>query len=128
LDQITNPIAKPPTFLKKPAKDKYYEIANMLYEEGKWKNGDEISLIALCANYQRWIQAEVAIKKNKELCFETDSGYRQQIPEISIARDSMKAMLSFVKEFALTPRERAKLKDIVIPIDPDDEEMENMIS
>ena len=128
MEQIKHNIAKPPAFLKKATKDKYYEIAEMLQSEGKWKKGDELALFALFANYQRWIQAEADIKKNKDLCFVTESGYRQQIPEISIARDSMKAMLGFIKEFSPTPRERAKLKEIIIPIDPEDEEMEDMIS
>lgn len=119
-------IPNAPSFLTKEAKDKYYNIAQMLVDEGKWKNGDDIALIALCANYQRWVQAEKMIKKNKDLCFETESGYRQQIPEISIANNSMKSMLSFIKEFGLTPRERAKLKELILENNEDDE-MESMI-
>ncbi|WP_432408629.1 phage terminase small subunit P27 family [Wukongibacter sp. M2B1] len=121
-----NNIPKAPTFLNKEAKDKYYNIAQMLVNEGKWKNGDDIALIALCANYQRWVQAEKMIKKNKDLCFETESGYRQQIPEISIANNAMKAMLSFIKEFSLTPRERMKLKEMMLK-DNSDDDMEDMI-
>lgn len=119
-------IAKPPMILTKIGKDKYFQISKMLLEEGKWKLGDEIALSALCVNYQRWLQAEKAIKKNKDLCFETDTGYRQQIPEISIANNAMKSMLSFIKEFALTPRERAKLKELILENNEDDE-MEDMI-
>ncbi|WP_160196262.1 phage terminase small subunit P27 family [Senegalia massiliensis] len=119
-------IPKPPTILLKKGKQKYMQITNMLVEEGKWKPGDDIALSALCINYQRWMQAEKAIKKHKELCFETETGYRQQIPEISIANNAMKSMLSFIKEFALTPRERAKLKELIVN-DTDDEEMEDMI-
>lgn len=125
MDENVN-IPKAPSFLTKEAKDKYYNIAQMLVDEGKWKNGDDIALIALCANYQRWVQAEKMIKKNKDLCFETESGYRQQIPEISIANNAMKSMLSFIKEFGLTPRERAKLKELILENDEDDE-MESMI-
>lgn len=119
-------IPKPPSILLKAGKEKYYSIAKMLVEEGKWKTGDEIALLALCVNYQRWIKAEREIKKNKDLCFETETGYRQQIPEISIANNAMKTMLSFIKEFALTPRERAKLKEMITE-DGIDEEMEEMI-
>lgn len=119
-------IPKPPNILLKGGKEKYYSIAEMLIEEGKWKPGDEIALLALCMNYQRWIQAEREIKKFRELTFQTDSGYRQQIPEISIANNAMSNMLSYIKEFALTPRERAKLKEFVIQ-NTDDPEMEAMI-
>lgn len=125
MDEITQ-IAQPPSFLKKDAKNKYYEIAQMLRAEGKWKTGDEIALSALCACYQRWMQSEKEIKKNKTLTFETDTGYKQQIPEISIANNSMKAMLGFIKEFALTPKERAKLKELLAENNEDDE-MEDMI-
>lgn len=124
-----NKIPEPPTILNKIGKEKYYRIAQMLVDESKWKIGDEIALLALCVNYQRWIQAEKYIKANKDFCFETETGYRQQIPEISIARDCMKTMLTFIREFALTPKERIKLKELVLSGDPEevDKEMDGMI-
>ncbi|MED1953786.1 phage terminase small subunit P27 family [Brevibacillus centrosporus] len=120
---------KAPTFLKSEAKKKFDDISTMLVVDGKWKSGDEIALAALCASYQHWIEAEKAIKKNGDLCFTTETGYRQQIPEISIANNAMKNMLSFIKEFALTPKERAKLKELILSKDDDDsdDEMEDMI-
>lgn len=119
-------IPAPPSVLTKVGKDKYNQIAEMLIVDSKWKPGDEIALAALCINYQRWLQAEGAIKKNKDLCFETESGYRQQIPEISIAKDCMRTMLTFIREFGLTPKERMKLEGIVRE-ESFDEDMEDMI-
>lgn len=124
-EDITIPL--PPSVLTKVGKDKYNQIAKMLIVDGKWKPGDEIALAALCINYQRWLQAEAAIKKNKDLCFETESGYRQQIPEISIAKDCMRTMLTFIREFGLTPKERMKLEGLVIKEENYDDEMEGMI-
>lgn len=118
-------IPTPPSVLTKVGKDKYYQIAETLNAEGNFKIGDEIALAALCVNYQRWLQAERAIKKNKDLCFETESGYRQQLPEISIARDCMKTMLTFIREFGLTPKERAKFKEMMVG--DLDEELDDMI-
>ncbi|MGJ9381522.1 phage terminase small subunit P27 family [Salipaludibacillus sp. CF4.18] len=120
---------KAPSFLKAEAKKKFHEISDMLIKESKWKQGDEIALASLCSNYQRWIDAEKAIKQNKDLCFVTATGYRQQIPEISIANNAMKSMLAFIKEFGLTPRERAKLQKIVIENENenDDDDLEGMI-
>ncbi|UVI32079.1 phage terminase small subunit P27 family [Paenibacillus spongiae] len=119
---------KAPSFLKAEAKKRFDEISKMLIDDNKWKSGDEIALAALCASYQHWIEAEKAIKKNGDLCFTTETGYRQQIPEISIANNAMKNMLSFIKEFALTPRERSKLKELILKEDEDsDTEMEEMI-
>jgi P27 family predicted phage terminase small subunit len=126
-EHVSNEV-KAPTFLKAEAKKKFEDISSMLIADGKWKAGDEIALAALCASYQHWIEAEKAIKKNGDLCFTTETGYRQQIPEISIANNAMKNMLSFIKEFALTPKERAKLKEMLINNDDEsDEEMEAMI-
>jgi P27 family predicted phage terminase small subunit len=102
-------LPKAPSFLNRESKKKYNEIGNMLIQMGKYKAGDDIVLSALCANYQRWIQAERAILKNEDLTFRTDTGYRQQIPEISIANNSMKTMLAFVKELTLSPKERRKV-------------------
>ncbi|MBP1967986.1 P27 family predicted phage terminase small subunit [Virgibacillus natechei] len=120
---------KPPTFLNAATKKKYIQVAQMLMEDGNWKDGDDIALSALFANYQRWIQAERAIKKNKSLTFTTDSNYSQQIPEISIANNAMKSMLSFIKEFGLSPKERKKLKDTLMGDGSSggDDELNNMI-
>jgi len=120
-------VPKPPSFLKSYAKKKYNEIAAILVELGKWKAGDDIALIALCSQYQRWIEAEKLIKQNNDLCFTTDTGYRQQIPEIAIANNAMKSMLAFIKEFGLTPKERSKIGEAIVTssedIDPDLEDM-----
>ncbi|NGM81298.1 phage terminase small subunit P27 family [Paenibacillus sp. 7124] len=119
---------KPPAFLNVEAKKKFQTIYAALNADNKWRDGDEIALSALCASYQHWVEAEKAIKKNGDLCFTTDTGYRQQIPEISIANNAMKNMLSFIKEFALTPRERTKLKEMILKEDNNaDDEMEDMI-
>ena len=106
-------IPNPPSFLKIDGKKKYNAIAQMLISEGKWKDGDEVALSALCANYQHWLEAEKEIKKANSLTFTTAIGYKQQIPEISIANNYMKSMLSFIKEFGLTPSARAKLKELI---------------
>lgn len=119
-------VAKPPMFLNADSKKKYYSIAEMLINEGKWKSSDEIALSALCASYQHWCDAEKEIKKSGSLTFATETGYKQQIPEISIANNAMKAMLSFIKEFGLTPRERTKLKELILE-NNDDEDMEDMV-
>ena len=126
VDVNKNEVPKPPNILLKEGKEKYYSIAEMLIDEGKWKPGDEMALLALCVNYERWIKAEREIKKLKKLTFETDTGYRQQIPEISISNNAMSNMLSYIREFALTPRERSKLKEYITQ-NTDDPEMVSMI-
>lgn|GEM_PF-842079 len=120
-------IPQPPSILTGEGKKKYFQIANMLEAEGKFKIGDELALTALCVNYQRWIQVEKVIKSEKFLTFMTETGYRQQIPELSIARDCMKTMLTFIREFGLTPKERAKLKELIDAGDSTDKELDDMV-
>ena len=126
-----NIIPKPPSsVLTKVGKDKYYQISQMLMDEGMFKLGDEIAILALCTNYQRWLQAEKMIRDHKDLCYTASNGYRQQIAEISIANNAMKTMNTYIKELALTPKERIKLKAMVLAKDDNDdtdEEMEDMI-
>ena len=120
-------IPTPPTILNAEGKKKYLQIANMLSENGNFEIGDELALAALCVNYQRWLQVERVIKKKKSFTFMTDTGYRQQIPELSIARDCMKTMLTFIREFGLTPKERAKLTGAIIDTKDIDKELDNMV-
>lgn len=120
-------IPKPPAVLNGEGKKKYLQIATMLIEKGTFEIGDELALAALCVNYQRWLQVEKDIKKEKELCFTTETGYRQQIPEIGIARDCMKTMLTFIREFGLTPKERAKLKIMLTDPKDVDRELDDMV-
>jgi len=120
-------VPKPPPILTKLGKDKYLQIAEMLIKDGRWKAGDEIALSALCMNYERWIKAEKEIRRLKSLTFETETGYRQQIPEISIANNAMKTMHTFIKEFGLTPKQRKEIETAVSVEKIYDEELEDMI-
>ncbi|MBV4417460.1 phage terminase small subunit P27 family [Clostridium tyrobutyricum] len=128
LKKIKQMIAKPPTFLNAGAKKKYYEIAYALTENGDWRSGDEVALSALCTNYMHWVESEKIINEKKTLTFETATGYRQQIPEVSISKDAMKNMLSYIKEFGLTPKARANIKGILSNTIGTDPEMEDMIA
>lgn len=120
-------VPDPPTnTLLGNARDKYFEIGKMLIEKNLWQQGDEMALLALCVSYSRWIKAEREIRTHDKLTFETDTGYRQQIPEISIANNAMAQMLKFIKEFGLTPKERAQLEATIIG-NTIDQEMEDMI-
>jgi P27 family predicted phage terminase small subunit len=122
-------LPKAPSFLNAESKKKYEEIGQLLISLGAYKLGDDIILSALCANYQRWITAERAIRKNKDLCFTTETGYRQQIPEISIANNAMKTMLAFVKALTLSNKDTNKVVgDLYASADEEfDSELDEMI-
>lgn len=114
-------------FFTEETKEKYEETKKFLEERNVFEKGDEFVLSALFANYQRWKKAEMAIQEHNNLCFETATGYRQQIPEISIANNAMKAMLSFIKELGLSPKERNNLKDMLAENEVYNSELEAMI-
>ena len=79
---------------------------------------------AYCDSYAQWVLAEKAIQakqpdKNSPapLTFITAKGYEQQIPEISISNTAKKQMLTFAKEFGLTPSSRAGMTN---PVETED--------
>ncbi len=122
-----NKYPKVPDFLGEEGQKKFKSISKLLIDEGKYKDGDDIALSALCAQYERWVKAEREIQKKDKLCFVTESGYSQAIPEISIANNAMKALLAFLKEFALSPRERTKLKEMIFSEQDSDPDMDDLI-
>ena len=61
-----------------------------------------------CQAYARWREAEEFLSQHGTI-FKTPSGYVQQVPQVSIAQQSLKIMQSFCSEFGLTPASRARL-------------------
>ena len=61
-----------------------------------------------CQAYARWREAEEFITQHGSI-FKTPSGYVQQVPQVSIAQQSLKIMQSFCTEFGLTPACRARI-------------------
>lgn len=111
--QKSDDIPKPPNFLDKIAKNEWKRIAPVVFKVGILTEGDIAALAAYCESYSQWVTAVKAIqarapdnKTPAPLTFTTDTGYQQQIPEISIANNAKKQMLSFAKEFGLTPSSR----------------------
>lgn len=106
-------VPSPPPFLDKIAKKEWKRLAPKIFKVGLLTDGDLMTFAAYCECFSQWVNAVRAIQataSNKNapinMTFETDKGYRQQIPEVGIANTAKKQMLTFAKEFGLTPSSR----------------------
>ena len=102
-------LLKPPPYLSTHAKKEWKRIAPMLLNNGLLTNVDISALGAYCQAYNRWIEAEKAIRTYGMTCV-TDKGNIIQRPEVGIANTAMRDMLKYAKEFGLTPSSRTNLK------------------
>jgi P27 family predicted phage terminase small subunit len=72
----------------------------------------EVDLAAIsvyCQSYGRWVEAEKLVKA-KGLTTTTDKGNVIQRPEVGIANTAMRDIISFAKEFGMTPSSRSNIK------------------
>jgi P27 family predicted phage terminase small subunit len=99
---------KPPTYLDSLAKREWKRIAPILHKVGLLTKADEAALAAYCANFSRWVQAEKKVREHG-MTYESDKGNVIQRPEVGIANTAMKLMVTFCKEFGLTPSSRTAL-------------------
>ena len=122
-------VPSPPVFLNKIAKKEWKRLAPIVFNAGMLTDADVGEFLsgcfaAYCDSYAQWVLAEKAIQakqpdKNSPapLTFITAKGYEQQIPEISISNTAKKQMLTFAKEFGLTPSSRAGMTN---PVETED--------
>lgn len=104
----------PPPFLDKVAKKEWKRLAPIVYKAGLLTEADIGAFAAYCHSYSQWVMADKAIQARKDsdnalppLTFVTDKGYSMQIPEINIVNSAKKQMLTFAREFGLTPSSRS---------------------
>ena len=106
-------VLKPPAWLDTVAKKEWKRLAPMLHKVGILTGADMAAFAAYCDAYSTMVAAVKAVqasapdrKTPAPLTFETDKGYKQQIPEIAIINNAKKTMLTFAREFGLTPSSR----------------------
>lgn len=104
---------KPPAWLDGVAKKEWKRLAPKLFNVGILTDADVAAFAAYCESYSQYIAACKAIQASApdkrtppKLTFSTDTGFRQQVPEIGIANNAKKQMLLFAREFGLTPSSR----------------------
>jgi len=97
-----------PSWLLPEAKKEWERLAPSLEAMGMLTMADLTAFEGYCQAYARWMEAEAFITKHGSI-FRTPSGYVQQVPQVSIARQNLKIMQSFCSDFGLTPATRARM-------------------
>ena len=80
---------------------------------------------AVCQRYSLWVRCEKRMKA-KGLIMKTETGYEQQRPEVSIAKNALADVKAFLTEFGMTPASRSKI-DLKLD-EKDEDEMEKLLS
>jgi P27 family predicted phage terminase small subunit len=80
---------------------------------------DMAAFAGYCQAYARWKEAEEFLSKHGTI-FKTPSGYIQQVPQVSIARNYLQTMKDFCSEFGLTPAARTRIRADVVETETDD--------
>lgn len=99
---------KPPPFLPAAAKREWKRIIMQLSGLGLISDLDVMGLAAYCNAYATWLEA---IKKIKEtgMLVRSPNGYAMPSPYLKIQRDAQSEMMSWLKEFGMTPAARARV-------------------
>lgn len=124
--EAENEIPKPLVHLDRVAKAEWKRLAPIVFKAKMLTKADIAAFGAYCAAYSAWYFSERALRAKLSenggmITYETDKGYQQQIPEISVANTARLNMVKLAREFGLTPSARAGI-DIKPP-----EEQENSI-
>ena len=102
------PLAKAPScpkWLGLEAKKEWRRLSKKMEQIGILTEIDMAAFAGYCQAYARWKAAEEFISKHGAIV-KTPSGYWQQVPQVSIAQQYMKAMQKFAEQFGLTPAAR----------------------
>lgn len=100
---------KPPAHLNTYGKKEWKRIVPVLMKVRLITKADYAALAAYCQSYGRWVVAEKIIK-GEGLTFVSDKGNVIQRPEVGIANTAMKNIVSFAREFGMTPSSRSNIK------------------
>ena len=105
------PLAKAPScpkWLDPEAKKEWRRLSKKMEQIGILTEIDMAAFAGYCQAYARWKAAEEFISKHGAIV-KTPSGYWQQVPQVSIAQQYMKAMQKFAEQFGLTPAARSRI-------------------
>ena len=98
-----------PSWLEPEAKKEWKRMAKTLETLGVLTQVDKAAFAGYCQAYARWREAEEFLSKHGTI-FKTPSGYIQQVPQVSIARNYLQTMKDFCSEFGLTPAARTRIR------------------
>jgi len=101
-------IPKCPEWLNEEAKKEWKRIVPELKRLGLLTSIDGGALAGYCQAWGRYVEAEKKITE-QGLVLKTHSGYKQVIPEVTIAQKYLQICKSFMVEFGLTPSSRSRI-------------------
>ena len=103
-----------PAWLSKDAKNAWRRMVPALRDMGVLTIVDGEALAAFCKTYARWRQAEEFLDQHGLVYPLRDEKGNvrcmQQFPQVSIARNMLLLMRSFLQEFGMTPASRTRIE------------------
>lgn len=114
-----------PKWFDAEAKRFWEKYAPKLYNLGLLTEIDGPAFEAVCQRYSLWVRCEKRLK-SKGLIMKTETGYEQQRPEVSIAKNALADVKAFLTEFGMTPASRSRI-DLKLD-EKEDDEMERLLS
>lgn len=114
-----------PSWFDAEAKNFWIKYAPKLHALGLLTEVDGPAFEAICQRYSVWVRCEKRLK-SKGLVMTTETGYQQQRPEVSIAKNALADVKTFLTEFGMTPASRSRI-DLKLD-EPEEDEMERLLS
>lgn len=100
----------PPELADHPlALKEWARLAPMLYQARQATDADRAALVALCLEWERYLEATARVKTSG-LVVQTPNGYPMPNPFLSIATKALSACTKLWPELGLTPSSRSRLK------------------
>ena len=113
-----------PDWLDAEAKKFWHKYGPKLHALGLLTEVDGPAFDVVCQRYSLWVKCEKRLKK-KGLISKSQSGYEQQRPEVSIAKQALADVRVFLAEFGMTPSSRRRMS---VPEQSEPDEMERLLS
>lgn len=96
-----------PSWLDNMAKTEWKRVREII-DLSTFTEMDLKALEAYCQAYAKWKRCEMTLMK-EGYTFETQKGYVQQRPEVSISNNALSDMQSIAKELGFTPASRIRM-------------------
>jgi len=123
------PKAKPevprcPEHLGPEAKREWRRLAPQLARLGLLCKIDRAALALFCQAWERWVEAEEALKKYGVMV-KSPNGFPMQSPYLAVANKAMEQMRALLAEFGMSPSSRTRVH--ATPQADEDDEMEEFL-
>jgi P27 family predicted phage terminase small subunit len=105
------------------AREVWDKLSAILLPLGLLTEADGLAFAALCIEWERYVEMVKALRESGAV-WKSDSGYKQAVPEFTIASKSLGRVQALLAEFGATPSARARLS---IKADKDDDEFGDLI-